>query len=283
MKPDLIRRLCLATVLAVMCLGTVPALAIQAGAAATYPSGVDMNRIVYVATGSPQRIGLVDSDGSHATSFPVPSGPNAPTVFDPVLSPDGSKILFTADLFVVGAVSIDVVNSDGTGLSSLPTPAGIGYTDSPAWSPDGHRVAFRAFGTSSSGIWTENLDGSDAVRLSNSPSDGDPTWSPDGSEVAFDSGGQIYLAPSSGGPAHPFTNLPGLRAQLIHWSPNGLFIEFENPNSTLTSTEIDVANVVTGVVSTLFTVSGDNTSSAGHRTAVTSLRRVTRCKQGQSR
>ena len=256
MKTASVRHLCMATVLAVTCLGAIPAVSIHAGAAATYPSGVDMNRVVYVATGSPQRISLVDSDGSHATSFPVLTGPNDPTVFDPVLSPDGSRILFTADLFSVGAVSIDLVNSDGTGLSSLPTPAGIGYTYSPAWSPDGHRVAFRAFGTSSSGIWTENLDGSGAVRLSVSPSDGDPTWSPDGSEVAFESGGQISLAPSSGGPVHHFTNLPGARAERPHWSPNGQFIEFENPNATLTSTAIDIADVVTGAVSTLFTESG---------------------------
>jgi len=47
-----------------------------------------------------------------------------------------------------------------------------------------------------------------------------------------------------------------LGAELLHWSPNGALIEFENPNATLTSTAVDVVNVLTGVVSTLFTESG---------------------------
>jgi len=160
-----------------------------------------MNRIVYVPGANDQVqsqvIGLVDSDGSHATSFTVFSGPNPAAISEAVLSPDGNKILLTADLTVAGAVSIDVLNADGTDLSSLPIPAGVGYTDNPAWSPDGQSVAFRAFGGSQHGIWTEHLDGSGALRLSNSASDAFPTWSPDGSEIAYSSGGQVYLAPTA--------------------------------------------------------------------------------------
>lgn len=257
---------------------TVPCFDAVAGAA-SYPSGVDMNRIVYVPGANDQvqsqSIGLVDSNGSHATSFTVFSGPNPAAISEAVLSPDGNKILLTADLTVVGAVSIDVLNADGTDLSSLPNPAGVGYTDNPAWSPDGQSVAFRAFGGSQSGIWTEHLDGSGALRLSNSASDAFPTWSPDGSEIAYSSGGQVYLVPTAGGSARQLTHLTGLGVELLHWSPNGALIEFENPNATLTSTAADVVNVLTGVVSTLFTESGGGGSIVWHRTAATSSQRAT--------
>jgi Tol biopolymer transport system component len=78
------------------------------------------------------------------------------------------------------------IKPDGTGLLKLAQ----GY--SPAYSPDGTRIAFVRAGD----IWTMNADGSNQQQVTASTFDeSSPTWSPDGSMLAFgsfrDSGG-IY-------------------------------------------------------------------------------------------
>jgi Tol biopolymer transport system component/imidazolonepropionase-like amidohydrolase len=58
----------------------------------------------------------------------------------------------------------------------------------PAWSPDGRRLAFQAYRSSTWQIWTINADGSDLKPVTSSPyDDREPTWSPDGSRIAFSS------------------------------------------------------------------------------------------------
>lgn len=59
------------------------------------------------------------------------------------------------------------------------------------WSPDGRRLAF-ASGVDPSGrgdIYAVNVDGTNLVRLTNTPSlpDSSPTWSPNSDEIAFQS------------------------------------------------------------------------------------------------
>src|SRR4051794_25101814 len=58
----------------------------------------------------------------------------------------------------------------------------------PAWSPDGRRIAFQAYRTSTWQIWTVNADGSDLKPVTSSPyDDREPTWSPDATRIAFSS------------------------------------------------------------------------------------------------
>jgi len=53
---------------------------------------------------------------------------------------------------------------------------------SPAWSPDGSKIAFVWDGS----IWIMNSDETDQRRLTNHPRDEfNPTWSPDGSKRAL--------------------------------------------------------------------------------------------------
>ena len=58
---------------------------------------------------------------------------------------------------------------------------------SPAWSPDGNRVAFAGIEASGqSDLYVMNREGHDVTRLTNDfYADNDPTWSPDGSQLAF--------------------------------------------------------------------------------------------------
>src|SRR4030042_3078823 len=57
--------------------------------------------------------------------------------------------------------------------------AGTGSDSSPAWSPDGSRIAFRSiFPDGNSEIYVMNADGSGRTRLTNNPTlDSSPPWS----------------------------------------------------------------------------------------------------------
>src|SRR3954470_17944835 len=51
----------------------------------------------------------------------------------------------------------------------------------PSWSPDGRRLCFQAYRTTTWQIWTVNADGSDLRALTFGPyDDREPAWSPDG-------------------------------------------------------------------------------------------------------
>ena len=58
----------------------------------------------------------------------------------------------------------------------------------PSWSPDGKKIAFQAYRSSTWQIWTMNADGSELRAVTESPfDDREPTWSPDGTRIAFSS------------------------------------------------------------------------------------------------
>lgn len=98
---------------------------------------------------------------------------------------------------------------------------------SPAWSPDGRRIAFTRYEDRERRVYFAAIDGSQIQALA--PSSSDPLWSPDGTQIAFvktDLEGNRKLC---------ISNLDGTYRQLtdiaveniwFRWSPDGRQIAF---------------------------------------------------------
>ncbi|MEA2263882.1 MAG: hypothetical protein QOJ51_6707 [Acidobacteriaceae bacterium] len=95
-------------------------------------------------------------------------------------------------------------------LTAVPFTALPGQATSPAFSPDGSRIAFawtgdQAHGTETFDLYVKALGSETLLRLTQHPSEWiSPAWSPDGTQIAFqridgaDTG--IYVVPALGGP-----------------------------------------------------------------------------------
>jgi len=76
-----------------------------------------------------------------------------------------------------------VVDRDGANLIDLTNDPAL--DNSPAWSPDGTRIAFSAERTGGD-VYLMDPDGSHVEQLTEHPEyDGGPVWSPDGQFILF--------------------------------------------------------------------------------------------------
>jgi len=85
-----------------------------------------------------------------------------------------------------GDAGLALVVVDRTGHTVRDIPANRPWT--PRFSPDGHRVAYGAYGSgrSSSDVWVTDLDAGTTQRLTDDDADSnDPQWSPDGKVVSY--------------------------------------------------------------------------------------------------
>jgi WD40 repeat protein len=110
----------------------------------------------------------------------------------PSYSPDGRHLLFRGD--TDGA---DVTGDEELFVLELESGAVTQLTDnrfidtSPAWSPDGTRIAFNSDRDGDSEIYVMDADGSDVLQLTFNdgldplPHDEGPAWSPDGRLIAY--------------------------------------------------------------------------------------------------
>jgi Tol biopolymer transport system component len=102
---------------------------------------------------------------------------------------------------------------------------------SPAFSPDGQRIAFASTRSGTFEIYVCGSDGSNPEQITtmNAPDTGTPNWSPDGKQIAFDSRleghSDIFVINAEGGSPHRLTT-ELFDNELPTWSRDGHWIYF---------------------------------------------------------
>jgi Tol biopolymer transport system component len=163
----------------------------------------DGRRIAYVSSAFriEDQIFVMNADGSNPRQLTtdLPINPQ-----DLQWSPDGTEFVFAAP-----TGGIYTLKADGTGLTDI---AQDSTAESPAWSPDGEKIAFVSRRDGNDEVYVMNADGTEQALLSrNRYNDADPTWSPDGSYIAFTSTsdsarGEVYIMNADGSNPRRVTN-----------------------------------------------------------------------------
>jgi len=148
-------------------------------------------------------------------------------------SPDSSKIVFADGTH---NWTLWTVNADGTGLQQITD--GVHTYMSPAWSPDGGKIAVeKELEWPTVDISTMNPDGTAEIRITDTAlGEGHPVWSPDSTKVAFVAGAFTGCQLTGGCPAIYTVNATGGGLNRLtpdtatsydaSWSPDGSRLAF---------------------------------------------------------
>jgi TolB protein len=172
--------------------------------------GLDKQRPTWAPDGHRLLFARHESGGEHIWLYVLDArNPKSPArrlterkepEYNGVFSPNGVRVIFAAITLAgtQGNLDIAAINADGTDFKTLIGDDGkLAHQDWPSWSPDGRRFAFSSTHAGNQEIYTAAADGTDLVRLTQSPGlDAHPCWSPDGRMIAFatDRWGGLELA-----------------------------------------------------------------------------------------
>lgn len=180
------------------------------------PATLSSRIVVAAGDGSNAGIYVIRADGSGLENLTNEPGWHAYASW----SPDGSRILFEAQLGSSTHLQIFVMKADGGDLTQLTDDPGKDAFQA-QWSPDGSRIAFvrsrEAYHRDPQEIWVMEADGSNQQLLSGFDSRG-PVWSPDGQSIAFLFSNETYVIAATGGERLQITDLGAFP---VSWSPDG--------------------------------------------------------------
>lgn len=182
----------------------------------------DGRKIIYNAANNNPGVYIMGADGSNAWRL----GLIGATYANAILSPAGDKI---AMYFVSQGNErslLYVMNADGTGIKEVvvaPPPtvpsASIYYRIielSPAWSPDGTKIAYACRVGDNSEIFVVNSDGTENKRLTKTNKlESNPVWSKDGRHIIYlandpeDYDPKIYIMRANGHSPTQISNTDG--------------------------------------------------------------------------
>jgi len=157
--------------------------------------------------------------------------------------------------------SVIAVVDVSTGNEKVITPVAE-YDTTPAWSPDGKKLALTSTRGGLTRLALINPDGSDFAPLTDgSTYDGYPSWSPDGAQLAFVRNQQIWVMTRDGGNAHQLTTGDGSTSpawQPLDPAPSGCTLWGTSSNDLLVGTEGDDAICGLGGDDTLIGLGGND-------------------------
>ena len=180
---------------------------------------------------------VMNADGSAQRRLSNGGVPGCGQEGGPAWSPDGRRIAIVSNgtpsgtPCVVCDSQIYLINADGSEQRRLTLTDG--FEHSPAWSPDGRRIAFVGPGDNNfTELYVVNADGSEQRRLTRTAGvERSLAWSPDGRRIAFAGSGdgnpEIYVVNADGSGQQRLTHNSGRDRNPV-WSPDGRKIAFES-------------------------------------------------------
>lgn len=109
--------------------------------------------------------------------------------YDASWAPDGKRLVFCAIAQSPGQGNLELCTvgvDDLTSRHLIGDSGKLSHEESPAWSPDGKRIAFTSTREGNQEIYLIDADGQNLKRITQDPGlDAHPTWTPNGKQLLF--------------------------------------------------------------------------------------------------
>jgi len=173
-----------------------------------------------------------------ASSGSVPKRLDVGTVAaEPTISRLGNRLAFTTFQFDLNIWRIDLKEAGKEPSPPISFISSTQVEQYPAYSPDGHRIAFMSERSGTGEIWMCDGDGSHTTQLTSFGGAAiyGPNWSPDGKNIAFTVAlkgmkEDVYVISANGGAPRRMTTDPA-EDKWPSWSQDGKWIYFASTRS----------------------------------------------------